>query len=321
MMLKSLEIIYHWLGDSRNFLFEKNILKAHRLSVPVISVGNISFGGVGKTPCIVWLARELSNSFKVSVVAKSYKGRLKSPALVDPKLSDAATVFGDEACLLAEKLPDCQVWAGPVKWKTASMAHKNRNGLMLVDDGFSHRELKRNFDLVLVDALAGLDGYLREKESNLSRASAVLITKVNLAGAEKTAALKKKLQQLVKVGIFQAASVSFLNLQPQSDLFVFCALGNPAGFLRDLEMQGFIVRGKIMYADHHHYTSGDQTDLLARFSEMQKRFPRLKLVCTEKDFVKITDAELKKQLHVPEHSLQLAENEKEDLLAQIRKSL
>jgi tetraacyldisaccharide 4'-kinase len=312
MILKPVEIIYHWLGDLRNFLFRKNILRSRRLSLPVISVGNISFGGVGKTPFIVFLANELSRDHKITVISKSYRGSLKKPAQVEPAQPE---VFGDEACLLAQKLPQARVWAGPVKWKTAAAAQVQNDGLLLIDDGFSHRELARNFDLVLVDALAGVSGYHRERISSLGRASAILITRTNLAGADKTAKLKARLKAIVPDAlVFTAISVSILKLQPQSEIFAFCGLGNPGAFKRDLELQGYIVRETRFFKDHHRFTEDEQLRLLADRKN-------LKLVCTEKDFIKLTNEELKKQVHVVAHSLQMPETEKEGLLAQIRNSL
>ena len=150
----------------------------------------------------------------------------------------------------------------------------------------------------------------------------LLITKTNLAGAEKTAALKKRLETIAPdKNIYLATSVSTLPLQTQSDLMVFCAIGSPHAFLRDLELQGFRVRHKNIFKDHHSFSILEQRDLLDRQKELQTKYPLIKIVCTEKDLVKITNDELRKRVHVVGHCMQMNPQEKEDMIAQIRKSL
>ncbi|MEQ1723511.1 MAG: tetraacyldisaccharide 4'-kinase, partial [Pseudobdellovibrio sp.] len=175
MSLKPIEKIYHLLVASKNYMYDRKFFKSKKISAPVISVGNLSFGGVGKTPCIIFLAEELSKTQKVSIITKSYKASLKEPAPVNLDIERAAALYGDEACLIQAKLPHCRVWSGPVKYQTALASLIERPQVVLLDDGFSHRQLCRNFDLILIDATVGFKDYQREPISSLVRSSAVII--------------------------------------------------------------------------------------------------------------------------------------------------
>ena len=190
MILKPLQWIYDFIIFIKNKSYDLGIFKKVFLDIPIISIGNLSVGGTGKTPCVYFVAKELFHEKlfkKIVIVSRSYKGKLKVAMPVNLILDNAAAVFGDEPCMLQSKLPFCTVWAGPAKFKTAQAAVlKDKPDLILIDDGFSHRKLSRHFDLVLIDATASLGnfqtlpvGRLREPINSLKRASAILLTKTN----------------------------------------------------------------------------------------------------------------------------------------------
>ena len=240
--LKIFEKIYHFVSGSKNVLYENQVLQSAKLSVPVVSIGNLSFGGVGKTPFIVMLANEFQQTHKLNVICRSYKADLKTPQKVDLNQANAARTYGDEACMLKSKLPFCNVWSGPQKLDTAKASLVDNPTLILVDDGFSHRKLSRNFDLVLIDATVGFDTYLRESKHNLTRASAVLITKVNMAQKVSVEKIQEKILQLapnLKDNVFSSSVKTTVNVDRSNPIVVFCALARPETFVQDLEQQDF----------------------------------------------------------------------------------
>lgn len=321
--LKPIENIYHLLVETKNHFYNLQVLRTLKLPVPVLSIGNLSFGGTGKTPCVIFLAEELSKTYKINIVTKSYKASLKEPQKVDLKLEKAAAQFGDEACLIQSKLEQCHVWSGPHKSMTAAMSLSSQPELILLDDGFSHRKLNRNFDLVLIDATVGFDVYLRESISSLKRASAILITKTNLANAAKLAEIKNTVQsrapQLLQ-SFFVATVKTELNVEKSAPLYVFCGLARPETFIQDLIQQGFSVTDTKYYPDHFEYPEAEQKKIYAQYLDLQKKYKNIKLVTTEKDLIKITDMNLKSSLCLAQHKMEMESQQKGELLEKIRKS-
>ncbi len=322
--LAPVEKIYHLLVGAKNFFYDRYFLKTIKLKIPVVSVGNLSFGGVGKTPCIILLARELSLEYKVTIVTKSYKASLREPGMVNLNTAHAAETFGDEACLIQQKLPNCTVWSGPNKASSAAASIITQPNIILLDDGFSHRKLYRNFDLVLIDATQGFDNYQRESINSLKRAHAVLITKTNLSNKKAISEIERKILSVspqLKESLFQSGVKTELKLKKTDPLFVFCGLGRPQTFIKDLEQQGYRVIHKKYYADHFFYSVVEQKKIAEEYLDLQLKYKNLKLVTTEKDFIKISENSLKENLFVPEHSIDLDSVQKEVLIEKIRQSL
>lgn len=322
--LRAFEKMYHFFVGSKNFLYDKNYLKPLKLKFPVVSVGNLSFGGTGKTPFIILLAEEFSSGYKINIVTRSYKARLREPRRVNLQEPDAATLYGDEACLIQETLPGCSVWSGPSKAATAIASAISQPDLILLDDGFSHRKLWRNFDLILVDATEGLSNYLRESVRNLKRASAVVITKANLADAATIAALEAEIISValhLKNCIFISEIKTSLRVSQTEPLFVFCGIAKPESFVDDLVKQGYKVAASRFFADHYMYSVSDQQEILKSYSRLKKEYKNLRLVTTEKDLVKISENSLRVLLDVPTHRITMKSDHKEVLLEKIRQSL
>jgi len=323
-LLKITEQIYHFLSGSKNLLYDYNLLKPVVLPVPVVSVGNLSFGGVGKTPCIILLAQHLSQGKKVVVVTKSYKTPLKEPRKVNLSLGNAAEIFGDEACLIQTRLPQVEVWSGPDKTGTATAAMASRPDVILVDDGFSHRKLKRNFDLVLLDATVGFETYMREAEDNLKRASSVLITKANIAKPGQIESITKHVMQVapkLRNEIYISTVHTTLKSDKADPLFVFCGLGRPESFLQDLRRQGYNVLFKEIFPDHHKYTAKEQSRIFAKYLDLKNENRNLQLITTQKDFVKLKNSDLLKNCQVAGHEMLMDSETEEVLIDKIRDSL
>lgn len=316
--------IYQQASSIKNFFYDCEIFKSYQVDCPVISVGNLSFGGVGKTPCVIFLAQEFQKKFKTTLICKSYKAQLHEPRKVSLDGAEPAQLFGDEACVLSQSLPQVSVWSGPHKSDTLLASLAENPELVIVDDGFSHRKIKRQFDLVLIDSTVGLTHFQREKTASLSRASAVLLTKTNQAQPSAVILLKKEIESSfahLQGAVFFAETKTELDLPKESELFVFCGLAQPQSFVKALQLKGFKITIQKHFEDHYQYSVDDQEALLSQFNELKKNNPNLKLVTTLKDAVKIGHKKLKQEISTAAHSISMADTEKEILFEKIRKSL
>ncbi len=323
-MRNPFESLYQLASATKNFLYENKVFKTYDVIPSVISVGNLSFGGTGKTPCIEFLATELASAFKVAVICRSYRASAKAPSRVDLKLLNCTKVFGDEACLLQSKLPQCRVWSGPQKFKTALAAQVDKPDILLIDDGFSHRKLMKDFDLVLIDASRAEAEYLRESYQSLKRAHAILLTKVHLSSSDKVEQLKSKIlknAQHLERAIFQARSETILDVAVGAPLFVFCGIAKPESLRASLVQLGFDVKNLVAYADHFAYSDAEQEGLYQNFLRLRNEFPKLALVTTEKDFIKLNHSKLLKDVNVTKHKMVLDDTNKVGLLEKIRANL
>ncbi len=323
-LFKPVEKFFHLLVHSKNYLYQTQVFNTIKLPVPIISVGNLSFGGAGKTPCVIFLASSFSEKYKINIISKSYKASLKQPERVELSSSNPAQKFGDEACLLQSKLPNCNVWSGPNKFQTAAASLVDQPSLFILDDGFSHLKLKRNFDLVLIDSTQGLSTYLREPISSLKRANAVLITKTNLSQGKNITEIKKQITSIaphLSGCIYLSRMKTELELDKVEPLFVFCGLARPETFIQDLTQQGYKVIYQKFFPDHHKYTATDQHQLLDEYNNLKKKHSHLRLVATEKDLTKISEVSLKKYLITPSYNLEMDRNDMEALIEKIRQTL
>lgn len=320
MILKPIELFYHFLSGLKNMAYDLNFFPTQLLPAPVISVGNLSFGGTGKTPCIELLARSFLGK-KVVIVCRSYKANLTEAQKVNLSLENAANLFGDEAVLLQTLLPQTSVWSGPSKWKTAVACLAEKPDLILIDDGFSHRQLHRQFDLVLFDATRIGNEYFRESLSALKRAHAVILTKTQFAQQEQLnqfkADLKKKFPHL-QGSIFSAGSILEVPFGKECPVFAFCGIAKPDSFQNQLVDLGYQIEFFEGYADHQTYSDELQKELAEKFAKLQSQHPQLKMLTTTKDAVKIRDKKLLQVLNVASYQMVVEPQQKEFLLEKIR---
>lgn len=181
MRYKLLNKLFATVSQTRKFLYQKGILKSHKIKCPVVIVGNISVGGVGKTPFVIWLVNQLQNKgFKVGVVSRGYGGKREhEPLLVIPQTAVKAS--GDEALLIA-KHTNAPVFVGKNRVKAAEKLNSEyRVDVIISDDGLQHYALKRDVEIVLIDAKYGLGnekllpaGPLREYKSRLEDVDRVI---------------------------------------------------------------------------------------------------------------------------------------------------
>ncbi len=284
--------IYGAAARTKNWSYDHHVMDAVRISKPVVSVGNLTVGGTGKTPVVDFLLTECEKrKLKALVVSRNYKSKIKDTAKVDLGHPQGAYYFGDEPFLLLEKHPSAQVVVGPEKWKSALWAEQNcQFDILIVDDGFQHRALHRDLDVVLVDASQPWEHYqllpkgrAREDWTGLQRAHQVIISKVD--ANEDLAKIKEQLSTVTLSESVAEMNYDLIFPVPAATTVVgFCGLGNPSSFQKSLI--GFYkenLKGFLEFPDHHNYNLKDIQHLQDLLQQHQAEW----LVTTEKDLVKI----------------------------------
>jgi len=274
--LNPLSAIYGSVVGARNALYDRGVLRALRLQGAVVSVGNLSAGGSGKTPFVMLLGELLkARGIKFDVLSRGYGRKSRGVQLVDP--AGLPQEFGDEPLLIARKL-QVPVFVGEDRYDAGRFAEsKFGPQLHLLDDGFQHRALARDFDIVLVTPQDANDrllpaGRLREPLSSLRRADAVVLA----SGASAVSfPLEGKLVWRVRRGIVTE------NIPPRP--VVFCGIARPQGFILQLRAANIEPVAEAFYRDHHAYNEKDVRELL----ELKRKSEAGGFVTTEKDAVNL----------------------------------
>jgi len=260
----------------RNRLYDRGTLQPKKLAGPVVSIGNLSVGGSGKTPFVLLLGELLrARGLKFDVLSRGYGRRSRGVALVDP--GGSARDFGDEPLLIARQL-GVPVVVGEERYQAGALAEsKFGPQLHLLDDGFQHRGLARDFDIVLVtpeDARNRLlpVGRLREPLASLLRADAVVLTS---GAAAESFPVKEKLVWRVRRGI----APKNVPRRP----VVFCGIARPRNFVLQLRTAGIEPAAEAFYRDHYAYRERDIRDLQA----LRERSEADGFVTTEKDAINL----------------------------------
>ena len=276
----------------RNSLFDFGVKPSHAAPVPVISVGNLTTGGTGKTPVAAMLVRMLKEAgHRPGIISRGYR------ELADGG-NDEARVLG----LLCPGTPHVQNRDRVLAARQVVQCHDAPSDgctVIIADDAFQHRRLKRDLDIVLIDALNpwGHDallprGLLREPVSGLRRADIVILTRADLvdesarAGIWKVVEANNQVAARVELSFAPAGLVDKAGHQhavDNSGVLAFCGIGNPEGFRKTLASAGIPIRKFVAFPDHHHY---DQSDV-QHLAEAAEKLGATALVTTLKDLVKI----------------------------------
>ncbi len=274
--MNPLSTIYGAVVRGRNALYDRGSLPSRRLKGPVVSVGNLSAGGSGKTPFVMLLGELLkSRGVSFDVLSRGYGRQSRGVLLVDP--AGLPQQFGDEPLLIARRL-QVPVIVGEDRYEAGRFVEsKFGPQLHLLDDGFQHRALARDFDIVLVTPQDASDrllpaGRLREPLKSLQRADAIVLA--SGASAE-SFSLEGKLIWRVRRGIVPQA------VAPRP--IVFCAIARPQNFLLQLRAANIEPAAQAFYRDHHAYSEKDIRELL----ELKQRSEAGGFVTTEKDAVNL----------------------------------
>ena len=292
--LSILSVGYRAAGLTRDALLAIGLLPIARLPVPVVSVGNLTAGGTGKTPFVAWLARRaLSMGRKPGILSRGY-----GPSPAGTAVSDEGVLLAD---LLGDAVPQGEDPSRARGGRRLLDAHPHLD-LLLLDDGFQHRRLFRDRDVVLLDATNPFGfgkllprGLLREPRGALARATAVVVTRAERVPRDAIDALREALQRLSPTAIFGAARTTPRALvdaagveRPVADLagrsvFAYAGIGNPEQFERTLADAGAAVVGRWFAPDHHEPTPSD----VARLAALARAARADRVVVTRKDLVKL----------------------------------
>lgn len=257
----------------RNALYDRKVLKIFRLKRPVVSVGNISVGGSGKTPFVIALGLLLKErGITFDVLSRGYGRTSTKVAVVDPRGSPAE--FGDEPLLIARAL-DVRVVVGADRYEAGLLAEARFNTqLHLLDDGFQHRRLHRDFDIVMLPSADLEDsllptGRLREPVSALARADAVASPDdIPIAGNAKRF---WKVRREMRVPGDVANAIAF------------CGIARPQQFFAQLAAAGAGIAETVTFGDHHRYREAD----ISRLLSLKSKIGASAFITTEKDGINL----------------------------------
>ena len=297
--LRLASIFYSITIRARNLCYDKGWLKQYQSATTVICVGNITVGGTGKTPLVIWVTNFLtSKGLPCTILTRGYKS---------PKGK-----FSDEPAVLAKSCPDAKVIIEPDRVAGACRAVKQSDAkVIIMDDGFQHRRLARDLDIVAIDAICPLGydrmlpaGLLREPVSALLRADAAVITRSDQVSELELENIERKLKQInpsitIAKAIHKPLCAKVLKTKEEPDkqksapeigleelreksIFAFCGIGNPDAFMTTLRQLGLNVVASKIYDDHHRYAPADIDDIYE-----EARYLNVDIILTtEKDWTK-----------------------------------
>lgn len=305
LLLAAAEPIYGAIVARKNRRYDNGGLPITRVAVPVISVGNLTVGGTGKTPFVVWLAKWFrQRHIAVTLISRGY-GQKRGA--------------NDEAREIAATLPDVPQLQNPNRITAAQQAiAEHHSAAIILDDAFQHRRLARDLDIVLIDALEPFGyghllprGLLREPVANLRRAQVVALSRADAVSADR----REEIRSIVAQHAPQAVWLELIHQpvalidhagrsEPLSNwqgrpLAAFAGIGNPAGFQHTLAHCGLDVQDFRALADHQDFSAA-VVDSLANWLRAQSAIAAV--VCTHKDLVKLPHAEIGQ---VPLRALQI----------------
>ncbi len=285
------EPFYHSVASLRNTLFDVGVKRVSQAKKPVISIGNVTTGGTGKTPTVAWLVNWLlQQNQQPAILSRGYQS-------LDGEANDEKRLL-DQLCPGVPHLQNRDRVAG-----ARDLIAETNCSVVVLDDGFQHRKLHRDFDLVLIDALNPWGyghilprGLLRESLRGLRRADAILMTRCDQVREGRLQEIKEQIGQYVDVPVI-ATSFAATGLVNSSGVKIpfaelngkrscaFAGIGNPNGFRRTLSRVGLATTDErfLSFPDHHHYTPVD----LGRIESWGRSQNAECLIVTRKDLVKI----------------------------------
>jgi len=318
-------IFYQLAVHMRNFLYSKGWLKIYQADAIVISVGNITVGGTGKTPLVIWLCKYLQKEkVPCAILTRGYK------ATQDTRHKTQGQI--DEPGILAESCPQARVIVNADRVASANEAvNKISAKVLIMDDGFQHRRLARDFDIVTIDAMRPFGygkllpaGLSREPVDSLRRADAVVITRSNQVSESELNKIEEKIQK-IKLSIVIARSIhnpvcvkytepaeaeirerneimdSYLRRNDSIEqlkgkkVFAFCGIGNPDAFIETVKGLGVNLVGVKIYNDHYRYADEDIVDIRTKAKGLNAEL----VLTTQKDFSKLPTVKRQARSDIP----------------------
>tara|TARA_B110000495_G_scaffold151402_1_gene134382 strand:- start:37 stop:1035 length:999 start_codon:yes stop_codon:yes gene_type:complete len=295
----------------KNFLYDNNFISPTRVDAKIISVGNVSLGGTGKTPFTIALSNFLKEKkgFSVGVVTRGY-GRKNSHhnfLFNNHSWQDC----GDEVIVLTNNLSrSIPVYISSNKILGAKELSTLGCDIVILDDAFQHRKLSRDIDIVLLspDELVAKNqktfpwGLLREPFYNIKRANIIITTKMNLYNNQILPPNSLPLNTSFQKELLSSGDVPKITIKQLSkvkNVLSLCGIGKPASFQNSLENLGISVKKHLTYSDHHSFTEKDIANILSHIKKLNIQ----SIVCTEKDWVKLMDFD--NEISIPIYAIRL----------------
>jgi len=294
-------LIYLSIMVIRNFLYDKKIFTTTKLNCKVISVGNVSMGGTGKSPIVVSLAKGLQKQYQVAILSRGYRRESKGTILVNNGKSNMADwkKVGDEPAIMSKNLTEIPIVVD---------ANRNRGGkylmdnfkpdIIILDDAFQHRKINRDIDVVLIDASRKtLFHFLREPMNSIKRADLILLTKS--MDSSSVSYWKNRLSRH-GIPIFESKNVinnsltnqngDIINVESISgkSALLFSGIGNPDSFNHNAKQLNVNIVDHILFRDHHSYKNSDLNRIKMKFNETGADT----ILTTEKDVIKLPKTKL-----------------------------
>jgi len=305
VVLSALAVLYGALVYLRRIFFKLHIFKSNKISCPIISIGNITLGGTGKTPTVIQVAQLLTRNDRRPVVVSRGYGRKDEAEIII--VSDGRSILvdsrigGDEPVMIGSKLPGIPVVVGSKRYQAALLALQRFSpDVVVLDDGFQHFQLKRDIDIVLLDAGNPFGngklfpaGILREPINALKRAQAVLITKIdNSMDVEK---LKETIRRHTRARIFtsrqvpvdlidyRSSDIKPLSVLRGSKVLALSGIARPDSFTSMLRSLGADIVAVCTYRDHFDYQKSDLATVFQKAADENISM----IVTTEKDAIRL----------------------------------
>jgi tetraacyldisaccharide 4'-kinase len=307
-VLAPLSSIWENVYRVRRSFYEYGLLKKDYFKVPIISVGNVTFGGTGKTPMIIYLTRKMAeHGLTPAVLTRGYKGELEHKSGIikgGQRFRSNPKQFGDEPLLISRKMNSGAVIVGKRRAENLKKYfHEVEPDVVLLDDGFQHIQLYRSFNIVLFDSALELEryktaplGYLREGLTALKDADAIVLSRADQVSEEKIENLLNMLSKYHRRGIpiarfsykpdgvFDCFDKKVINIEELKgrNVIALSAIASPDSFYQLLKEHGANIVDKIVYPDHYLFTQVDMNDVLIKCSKENAI-----VLTSEKDMVKI----------------------------------
>lgn len=284
LLLAPLAWLFWLVSGLRRLCYQVGLFRSYKLPVPVVVVGNISVGGTGKTPLVIWLAKELKKQgYSPAIISRGYGANYSANSPIAVNADSNPNVVGDEPVLLAKRC-HCPVWVGRNRFKIAQallMAHPECN-VIISDDGLQHYKLQRDFEISVVDGSRGLGngwplpaGPLREPASRLKTVDAVVYNGEKHNGGEPALnAFSMKLEGRIFHNLLDPTKTAQTTAFAEKSICAIAGIGNPARFFQQLSDLGLKFASQF-FPDHHVFRLADLQNIKADV-----------MLMTEKDAVK-----------------------------------
>jgi tetraacyldisaccharide 4'-kinase len=315
LFLFSISIGYGLIVRLRETIYKKGLLQSKRLPCPVISIGNLSVGGSGKTPMTIYVAKLIQGlGYSVAIISRGYKGQAEKFGGVvcdGRRICMGPDTAGDEPFMVAQRLKTVPVIVGQNRFKAGRLAIQEfKPDVLLLDDAFQHLKLHRDLDLVLLDSIEPLGntflfprGTLRETASALSRGDAVILTRSDIGKAPSLDQIKK---HVPRMPIFHSSHIPYIykivtgnSIQSQDSstssseydfgafknkrVFAFSGIASNDDFRRTIESFQCKLENFSEFPDHHQYSERELDKIIKSAMDVSAEF----IFTTEKDYVRI----------------------------------